>query len=64
MHLLPKDAKKKTYFLNEISSKNLNVFKWSSILVVYINNIHHEKIHPRIPLTTLVLKYICNVFKL
>ncbi len=31
---------------------------------MYINIIHHKKIHPRIPLKTLVLKYICNFFKL
>jgi len=25
---------------------------------MYINIIHHKKIHPRIPFTTLILKYI------
>jgi hypothetical protein len=30
---------------------------------MYINIIHHKNIHPRIPLITLVLKYICNLFK-
>ncbi len=26
--------------------------------LMYINTIHHKKIHPRIPSTTLVLKYV------
>ncbi len=28
---------------------------------MYINIIHHKKIHPRIPSTTLVLKYIFKI---
>jgi len=31
---------------------------------MYINIIHHKKFHPRNPITTLVLKYMCNFFKL
>jgi hypothetical protein len=30
---------------------------------MYINIIQYKNIHPRIPLTTLILKYICKFFK-
>jgi hypothetical protein len=45
-------------FIQELKCFKM-VFNFSGIY-----QLHHEKIHPRIPLTTLVLKYICNVFEL
>ncbi len=57
-----KECKKHT-FLNEISSKNLNFLNGprfnSCISISYT-----KKIHQRIPLATLVLKYIRKFFKL
>jgi hypothetical protein len=61
MHLLFKNAKT-THFLNEISSKNFKYLNGPRFKI-YINIIQHKKIHPRIPFTTIVLKYICNFFK-
>jgi len=31
--------------------------------MIYVNINHDKKNHPKIPSTTLVLKYICNFFK-
>jgi hypothetical protein len=49
--------------LNEISSKNfksLNGLKFNSCISISYTI---KKIHPRISLTTLSLKYLCNFFK-
>ncbi len=53
----------KTFFFSEISSKNFKFLKDhrfnSRISISYTI----KKIHPEIPLTTLVLKYVCIFFK-
>jgi len=55
---------KNTRFLNEISSKNFKSLN-GHIFNSYISISYTIKnICPRISLTTLVLKYICNFFKL
>jgi hypothetical protein len=41
-------------------SKALNLYMVLDLIHVY-QYIHHKKIHPKISLTTLVLKYLCNV---
>jgi hypothetical protein len=51
---------KKTHFLNEISSKNINFVNGLDLIDVY-QFIHHKKIHSRIPLMILVLKYKCKI---
>ncbi len=59
VHLLFKNVEN-TFFFNEISSKNfkfLNGPKFNSCISISYTI---KKIHPRIPLTTLVLNYICN----
>jgi len=56
--------KKTTHFSNEILSKNFkypNIFRFNLCLSISYTI---KKIHPRIPFTTLVLKYIQKNFKL
>jgi hypothetical protein len=38
--------------------QKLKISKFKEIKLMYINIINHKTIHPRIPFTTLVLKYI------
>ncbi len=54
MHLLLKKIKKIFFEKNLIQN-----FKILDFIDVYQYHIH-KKVHPRIPPTTLVLKYICN----
>jgi hypothetical protein len=51
----------KTHFLNEISSKTFNFWMVLDLIDVYqYHTPPKKKNHPRIPPTTLVLKYICK----
>jgi hypothetical protein len=60
MHLCSKVAKTHIFQM-KFHSKALNLYMVLNLIYVY-QYIYHKKFHPKISLTTQVLKYLCNVY--